>query len=199
MSDEMIDEVEEINDELETLKARADLMGIKYHPAIGVDRLKIKINNALNGSPDSEDKKEISAPVSAEAIKPLTATEFNELERKSRSRKAASLVRVRVTCLNPDKKAWPGEIFSVGSAKLGTFKKYVPFNVDEGWHVPHIIYETMKERQFTQRYTVKVNGQEVTKYKLVNEFAIEVLPPLTKEELKELARKQAMSGSMDKE
>jgi hypothetical protein len=40
------------------------------------------------------------------------------------------------------------------------------------------------------------NGQEVNRYKLVNEFSIEVLPPLTETELEELKQRQAMaSGS----
>ena len=40
-------------------------------------------------------------------------------------------------------------------------------------------------------------GNKVRKGKLIKEFAIEVLPPLTKEELEELARRQAMAKAID--
>jgi hypothetical protein len=40
-------------------------------------------------------------------------------------------------------------------------------------------------------------GNKVRKGKLIKEFAIEELPPLTKEELAELAQRQAMSKSVD--
>ena len=37
--------------ELDSLKARASLMGITHHPSIGVEKLKEKINNALEDTP----------------------------------------------------------------------------------------------------------------------------------------------------
>jgi hypothetical protein len=40
-------------------------------------------------------------------------------------------------------------------------------------------------------------GNNVRKGKLIKEFAIEVLPQLTEAELKEMARRQAMSRAID--
>jgi hypothetical protein len=100
--------------------------------------------------------------------------------------------------MNPAKKEWDGEIISVGSAKIGTFKKFVKFNTEEGWHIPNIIYEYIKERKCSIFFTEKNHiGQKVRKAKLVNEFNLEVLPPLTKDELKSLAQRQAMEAGQD--
>ena len=179
-------------DELEALKARADLLGIKYHPNTGIDKLRAKINIKMVESSDIEE----SPSTKVTSTDYVSHTDFTKMELQNRRRKAGSLVRLIVTNMNPNKKEWEGEIISVGSAQLGTFKKYVPFNVE--WHVPHIIYEAMKERKCSIFHTVKDHlGQKVRKSKLINEFNIQVLPPLSKEELKDLANQQAMSGSIE--
>lgn len=172
-----------VPDELTSLKSRADLMGITYHPSIGVDKLREKIAAAMAGT---EDKAE-------------TTEDETEGQRRNRQIKEASkLVRIRVTCMNPNKKDWDGEFFTVGNAVVGGFTKYVPFNAEEGWHVPQIIYNHLVERQcqiFVNRKTSK--GGTIREGKLIKEFAIEVLPQLSEEELKELARRQAMAGSLE--
>ena len=180
---------------LETLKARADLMGIKYHHKAGVDKLRKLVNDVINTGPDTiEDTEENTGP--APITEFLTAAEFASLNLRKRRRNAGSLVRVRVVCMNPGKKDWEGEIFSVGSAKLGTFKKYVPFNSEDGYHVPQIMLDMIKERKCAIFQTVKgPKGNKIRKAKLVPEFSVEVLTPLSKEELKDLAQQQAMSGA----
>ena len=40
-------------------------------------------------------------------------------------------------------------------------------------------------------------GNSIRKGKLIKEFAIDVLPPLTADELKEMARRQALGRSVD--
>lgn len=116
-------------------------------------------------------------------------------ERKRLRNEAAKLVRVRVTCMNPLKKDWEGEIFCVGNGQIGSFKKFVPFNLDEGYHIPHIIYTEMKARMYQAFVTEKhSSGRKVKVGKLIREFGIEVLEPLTEVELKELAQRQAMAN-----
>lgn len=168
-------------DELTALKARADLLGVTYHPSIGLEKLREKVNAALSST---EQDASVTQPSEAE-------------ERAEMQRKAAELVRIRVTCMNPAKKEWEGEIFTTGNAVVGTFKKFVPFNADEGWHVPRMILEMMQQRECQVFTTVKSkNGVSVRKGKLIKEFAIEILPPLTEQELKDLAQRQAMAGSV---
>lgn len=191
---------EEKVSELDTLKQRADLMGINYHPSIGLEKLKEKVNGQLNKDAIVEDDK---ASMNDDGKLPpivefLTNAEFSRLTLRRRRKNAGSLVRVRVVCMNPNKKDWEGEIFSVGSAKLGTFKKFVPFNAEDGWHIPQIMLDMIKERKCSVFHTVKgPKGEKMRKAKLVPEFSVEILPPLTKEELKDLAQKQAMAHSID--
>lgn len=183
-----------IPDEIVSLKKRADLMGISYHPSIGVEKLRDKIAVALNPSTAKEEEKEKEAPVAV----PVVEKETDGQRRLRKKKEASELIRIRVTCMNPAKKEWAGEIFTVSNATVGTFKKYIPFNADEGWHVPRIIYNQLVARQ-CQVFVNKKDGRGNTSRtgKLIKEFAIEVMPQLTPEELHDLAQRQAMANSID--
>ncbi|TXH13306.1 MAG: hypothetical protein E6R03_11545 [Hyphomicrobiaceae bacterium] len=177
-------------DELAALKSRADMMGISYHPSIGLEKLREKVNAAIEGKAD-ETKQDAAVVVSASGE--------TEGQRNARLKKEASkLVRIRVSCMNPAKKEWEGEIFSIGNAVVGSFTKYVPFNTEDGWHVPHMMYQMIKDRECQVFYTVTDSrGNKTRKGKLIKEFNVEVLPPLTPEELHDLAQRQAMAKSID--
>lgn len=172
-------------DELSVLKERADKMGLKYHPSTGVDKLRAKINAAL------EDTQVEEEPVA-------TPVKETEGKRRSRLRKEASaLVRVRVTCMNPNKREWQGEIFTVSNSLVGTFRKYVPFNAEDGYHLPNIILDQLKGRKCQVFKTVNgPRGEKMRKGSLIPEFSIDVLPPLTPTELADLAKRQAMAGGL---
>lgn len=172
-------------DELELLKQRADQLGIKYHPSIGLDTLRDKVNAALKTETSETNPEPEVAPE-------LTAAQIEAKRIRELKAKANELVRIRVTCMNPAKKDWPGEIFTAGNSVVGTFRKMVPFEAE--WHVPRIILNMMQERKYQSFYKVKTPKGEVTRNKLVKEFAIEILPPLTPKELKELAQRQAMAN-----
>ncbi len=193
MNEETQDVTSDIPDELITLKNRADKMGITYHPNIGLDKLKAKVNNKLS----PEEKVTNTLPTAKKGKKLyLTHEEFIKETAAELRKNINKQVRVRVMCMNPNKTEWEGEIISVGSAKLGTFKKYVPFNHEAGWHIPFIMYEAMKERMYTSYNTVRgPRGEKIRKGKLVPEFNIQVLPPLTPAELADMAKQQVMTGS----
>lgn len=179
------EDVIEAPSELDSLKARADMLGIPYHPNIGVDKLRDKVAAAISTT---------SAPV----VTTAPVVESENAIRGRHMREAAELVRVRVSCMNPNKKEWEGEIFTVGNSVVGTFKKFVPFNIDEGWHVPRIIYNQLVERQCQIFVAHKdERGNSTRRSKTIKEFSVEVLPPLTADELAELARRQAMAHSID--
>lgn len=225
-------------DELTSLKARADLMGITYHPSIGLDKLRTKVNNALSDTPVPEEELDAeedsaeptpeelveeapvvssipkpsvqaavvavapaaepakeAAPVSSQlpvVAKPLSVNDQRDVARQE----ALKQVRINVTCMNPAKTEYDGEIITVGNGLIGTVSKFVPFNTVDGWHVPNIIYLMLKERQF-QQFSAKKGlkpGQPSTRVtKLVREFAIEVLDPLSTQELAELKQRQLMA------
>ena len=176
-------------DELTLLKQRAQTLGIKFHPSIGLESLRSKVSAALTGE---------AAEEAAEEPVPEAPAAESRIQMRNRLRKEASaLVRVRVTCMNPNKKEWKGEIFTASNSIIGTFRKYVQFNTEDGWHVPQIILNMIKARQFQTFYTIKnERGVAVRKGKLVPEFAVEVLPPLTEKELLELSRRQALAGGV---
>jgi hypothetical protein len=184
-----------IQDELATLKGRADMLGVQYHPSIGVDKLREKVATAMARKPGSTES------VTPQAAAPVVAGKKVETLGEKRKRlklEASELVRIRITCMNPAKKDWKGEIFSVGNAAVGTFKKFIPFvGTEEGWHVPRIMLQALQDRQCQVFVTVKAkNGVAVKTGKLIKEFAIEVLPQLTETELHDLAQRQAMAKSV---
>ena len=179
-----------VQDELTILKARANMLGVTYHPAIGLEKLKAKVAAALSGEAES--------PVAEGKVAAATPEVETEGAKRLRlKRHANELVRIRVSCMNPAKSEWEGEIFTCGNTLIGSVKKFVPFNAEEGWHVPRIIFEQMKERQCQIFVAVRdARGNTTRKGKLIKEFAIEVLAPLTTEELHDLAQRQAMSKAI---
>jgi len=182
---EVSDENVPAQDEMTLLKKRADMMGIKYHPTIGLDKLREKVSTSTE------------EPVAATPYERIAKGETIP-ERNARLRKESSkLMRIRVTCMNPNKKEHEGEIFTASNSVVGTFKKYVPFDSDDGWHVPTIIYKMIKDRKCQVFYTAKgPRGNKIRKGKQIKEFAIEVMPDLTPVELHELATRQAMAGNI---
>jgi len=124
----------------------------------------------------------------------MTEEEWKKEQAKANKLNAGRLVRVRITCMNPNKKNWTGEIVSVGSAKIGTFKKFIPFGNDQPYHIPYIIYQELKNRKCMLRSIRQgERGKQFIDVKEINEFAIEVLPPLTAKELDNLRHQQAMA------
>ena len=192
MDTQEMQDTELTQDELTTLKARADMLGISYHPSIGVEKLKAKIEAKLSDVPEEPSEEEAPAPA------PKVVKETEGQKRQRLRKHAAELIRIRLTCMNPAKREWEGEIITAGNSAVGTFKKYVPFNADEGWHVPRIIYNQLVARECQVFTSVRDSrGNMTRKGKTIKEFAIEVLPQLTKDELDELARRQAMAQAID--
>lgn len=192
MSDNDFVDQEVIQDELAALKVRADLMGLAYHPSIGLEKLRVKVEDALSDTPDKVEAGVLPTSLGLPHIE--SADEF----RGRKLKEAAELVRIRLSCMNPNKKDWAGEIITTGNAVVGTFAKYVPFNAEEGWHVPRIIYEQLLDRKCQIFVTTRDGkGNSIRKGKLIREFAIEVLAPLTMEELKDLAQRQALANAID--
>lgn len=172
--------------ELDALKEQANRLGIKYSNNIGLETLKEKVAKALNADTVETDE-EI-------AIKPKTENQL----RNDAKKYVEKLVRVRITCLNPLKKEWLGEFISAGNDLVGNYTKYIPFNSDNAYHIPQIIFNYMQEKQCQIFINRKLENGEVTRVgKLIKEFGFEVLPPLTEEELQELARDQTARGAIE--
>jgi hypothetical protein len=183
-------------DEMTTLKSRADLLGITYHPSIGLEKLREKVNGVVVAK-DGANHEVILKP-EKDSLSTEIAVESDGQFHARKRREANELIRVNITCMNPAKAEWDGEIFTSGNSLVGSFKKYVPFNADEGWHIPRIIYNQIKERECQIFVAHKdARGNTIRKGKMIKEFSIEVLPNLTPDELDELARRQAASKAID--
>ena len=64
MSDNQNEDVLEMPDELTSLKQRADLLGLSYHPSIGLEKLRDKVNAALSSQEESKPEEVNQEPVS---------------------------------------------------------------------------------------------------------------------------------------
>lgn len=186
-------------DELELLKERAKQLGIKFHWNIGIDKLRAQVNEAIapkKSEPIQEEKTVI--PTSKRSgndglASQMRVTLLNRPDLLSAKERASRLVRVIVSCRNPNKQEWEGEIFTVGNRHFG-FKKYVPFNNEEGWHIPHMLYEHLIARQCQIFVNQKDDrGNKIRKGRMINEFNVTLLDDLTNVELKDLGQRQAMA------
>lgn len=163
--------------ELKELKAVASILGITYAPNATAESIQKKIAEFKAKTNDVAVKK---GPVKKSAIEA--------------KKEAEKLVRAKITCMNPNKKTYQGEYVSAGNAKIGFVKKFVLFN--EPFHVPQVILNVLKEKKYQRVWTKKVDGRNIIKTENTAEYAIEILPPLTKEELDKLAQTQRAKGLM---
>lgn len=184
-------------DELSVLKQRATMMGIQFSNNIGLETLRKKIEDKMEGRAEAD---------AAPQINPLAGeTTTQPVKRKTLRQKLydeqMKLVRIRVTNLDPKKKDLPGEVITVANEHLGTVRKFVPFGevTDDGYHVPYCIYRFMEKRKFLNIRIVKDRrtGQERVESNWVKEFALEVLPQLTPQQIANLKTAQIAAGSVD--
>ena len=196
--------------ELDLLKRRADMMKIGYSNNIGVDALKAKIAAAMEGpKPTSDNSQQAEARQAEQAqngngdVNALTGTSTKPTKKLSLRQhlinEKMKLVRVRITNLDPKKKDLPGEIITVANEYLGTVRKFVPFGevTDNGYHIPQCLYDVLKERTFVNIKVRKGSkGEEIVEHQNAREFSLEVLPPLSADELAKLAASQSAAGGL---
>lgn len=181
-------------DELQLLKERAKILGIPTGN-VGVDTLRKKIQDKLEGKTDEK------AVVSGAGDVPKTKAQIEQETRERLQLEQMRLVRCRIYNLNPQKNDLRGEIITVGNKYLGTVRKFIPFGevTDGGYHIPMCIYKELKGKKFQQIRTKSKNGQIEVSRRMVPEYNIEILPPLTKDELEELALQQAAAERLSNE
>jgi hypothetical protein len=156
-------------------------------------------NNSIQ-SPVEPTKMPSLADVMAAEAAPVDLTNESEGHRKNRLRReATALVRVRVSSMNPQKKNVKGELLCVSNRNIGTIQRYIPFNRD--WHIEKVLYDALMAKEFMvfDREKTGRAGIEVVTPRCIPEFNIQVLPPLTKNELKDLAQRQAMAAGTGQE
>lgn len=163
-------------------------------PIKGVDQVIQPIKPLARASVDPSAGTKTGQPVAAKEGRTPTLRQFLYNEQMK-------LVRLRIQNLDPKKADLNGEVIAISNKHLGTVKMFVPYGevTDDGWHVPYIIYKELERRRFLSIRTVKdpKTKQPVVKKGWAKEFALEILPPLTAQEIKQLATAQAAAGSID--
>ena len=174
MENSMTDEVEVVVDESTEIKNRLDMMGIKYHHNANLRTLKQLLEDAVAPT-------KVAAPASRDDI----------------ASEALKLIRCQITCMNPNKRDWTGENITTGNSIIGTVRKFVPYNCEaaESYHLPKIIVDVLRGRQFLQIRGIKSNSGATQNSYYVPEFQIAELPPLTKAELDALAQEQMLRNT----
>lgn len=223
--------------EIESLKGRAEKLGIVVDGRWGVEKLREVVNGAIAGEkppvatptpaptpapapqvaapapvvPAVAETSEIKSPVEVTKMPSLAAAMIapvapvsnepeTEGQKKNRLRREAmALVRVRVSCMDPAKKKLKGELLCVSNRNFGTIQRFIPFNRE--WHIEKVLYDLLVEKEYMvfDREKTGRAGIEVVDPRNVPAFNIQVLPPLTKGELKDLAQRQAMADGTRQE
>lgn len=185
-----------IVDELELLKQRAKVLGISFSNNIGIESLRAKIAAKLEPAPTEE----VVAP--APLVDPAIQTkkQRNLSLREYMKQEEMKLVRCRISNLDPKKVDLPGEVFTVANEYLGTVRKFIPYGeAGQAYHIPMCLYKLLKEKQYLHVRSGKKAGNvnEVNvEQRYVPEFAIEILPPLSPDELAKLAAAQAAGNNL---
>lgn len=181
---------------IEMLKERATQLGITYSPNIGEETLSRKIQAHLEGQNAEEKIQEKEQEVEQPSTN-LTVDQKRALKRKE----AMKLVRVVVHPMDPLRSQLEGEIITGGNSVVGTVSKYVPFNNENGYYIPQILFNILKDRKYLAHYTVTDSkGNEINRHRLAPAFNIVTLPDLSEKELARLAADQrARSGRADYE
>lgn len=193
--------------EMRMLKARAAQLGLRVSHRIKLDTLRAKVRDAIEGSKndDQDDEDDESGndgnDGDAAPTRKLSKQEQFIATRNRLKEEQMKLIRVRISCLNPEKREWAGEFITVGNKYLGNVKKFIPFGeaTDNGYHVPQVLLTKLQSRKFLQKITRRnpKTGNLDIKTRFVPEFGIEILPPLTKDELRQLANQQRAAQGLD--
>ena len=169
--------------------------GVEVHHATSESKLRQILTEVEAGTykkPVKVDKNEPTIPLKPEAlVKPAPLT---------KEEKAMRLIRIVVTPNDPLLNTYHGLIFTVCSSDINkgrAIKKFVPFNNEEGYHVPHAIYEQIVNAEMQKFKNAKLpNGETISVPYITKKYNVRVLPPLTKEELAALAAAQKARGGL---
>ena len=169
--------------------------GVTLHHKTGTKKLASTLADVRTKEYKEDPKKsDLTGP--SEAAKAAKAKHLAAMQTPEKL--AMKLTRVVVTPNDPTMVNYPGLIFTVGASGLNNgrmVKKFVPFNNEEGWHVPQIILNQIEYGQMQKFKTVtRANGEKVLEPYLTKKFNVRILDPLTPEELKQVAAANKVAG-----
>jgi hypothetical protein len=177
--------------------------GIKMHFNSKRTKLVEALNNINNSNEDT--KMEATTIETTDSVVLVTDDmlddfKINGVELEGlRDNDAMKLIRVIVRPNDPLKLESGGEIFTYGSNVINNgkaVKKYVPFNNEEGWHIPNIIYQNIVATECQIFKKVTRNGQDTMEAVKIKSYNVEVLPALTQDEIDKIAVRQKSTSSV---
>ena len=175
--------------------------GVTLHHKTGTKKLastlaKVRTKEYQEDPNSAIPSKKASLSESTEASRDAKAKHLAAMQTPEKL--AMKLTRVVVTPNDPTMVNYPGLIFSVGASGLNhgrMVKKFVPFNNEEGWHVPTIILNQIINAEMQKFRTVtRANGEKVLEPYNTKKFNVRILDPLTREELEHVAAANKVAG-----
>ena len=178
------------NMDIEDVKAELTGRGIKMHHKTNA----IKLRKTLQDDVDKNDTK-VPVEVKPSLVKPAKVKKKPEMTLEE---KCLHLKRIIVTPNDPELSGHAGLVFTVLVSSVNNgkaIKKYVPFNNEEGWHVPNIIVNQIANAEMQKFKSVKApNGDTVLQPYQAKKYNVQVLPDLTQKEIDKLAASQSARG-----
>ena len=168
----------------ELLKQKADLLGLTYASNISTDKLRDLINQA---NEPVEVKQDTSVNMSGSSVEDEAMALRLELTKK---------IRVMITCNDPLMKDWdmtPYYSFSNSTITLDSIT--IPLGVE--WHIPNAYVGMLQAMECKIPVKTKDDkGRPITTRRTVKKYNVNILPPLTAEELEALKMAQVMRDGL---
>ena len=186
----------DVKQEREALKARCQLLGIQTQGNQSNETLRALIR-AKQDEMDAAARQANPAAFD-EAVE--TSEGRTPSLREYLKTEALKLVRVRISCMNPQLAKMGSVIITTGNEYTGTVRKVVFFGekTENGYHIPQIILNVLQRRKFQQVVEERNHkGHLVPRARWMKEFNIEILSPLTQKELNALKDRQLATNSID--
>ena len=196
MSEQNQETTVDTKQEREALKARCQLLGIQTQGNQSNETLRALIR-AKQDEMDAAARQANPAAFD-EAVE--TSEGRTPSLREYLKTEALKLVRVRISCMNPQLAKMGSVIITTGNEYTGTVRKVVFFGekTENGYHIPQIILNVLQRRKFQQVVEERNHkGHLVPRARWMKEFNIEILPPLTQKELNALKDRQLATNSID--
>lgn len=172
---------------LSILKDEADMLGIKYPNNITATALEERITEFKEKLKEDQDSKD-NAPIES-SYSPSEVGRVKAI--------AHRMIRFKLVVNDPSLQQESAVRITAGNDVVGHVSRVIPFRA-EAWHAEAIVVEHLKRMKFQQFKTKNRNGMQYMDSQdstLLPSFTIIELPPLTEEELKDLAHLQAQQGT----
>ena len=178
------------NMDIEDVKAELTGRGIKVHHRASDHKLREALQDNVG-----EKGAEVPVAVEPSPVRPVKATKKIEMTLEE---KCLHLKRIVVVPNDPEMSGHSGLVFTVlcsGVNNGRAIKKYVPFNNEEGWHVPNVIIIQIADAEMQKFKSVKApNGDTILQPYQAKKFNVQVLPDLSQKEIDKLAASQSARG-----